>query len=140
MEYIVGIFWVLFALFIAFKFIRSVRIVPAQEVLIVERLGRYHQTLNAGLHFLIPFIDKVTYSHTLKEQAIEVQPQICITKDNVQVKVDGVLYLKILDAQKASYGIEDYRFAAIQLAQTTMRAVIGTLELDKTFEARDSIN
>ncbi|HNI90577.1 MAG TPA: SPFH domain-containing protein, partial [Leptospiraceae bacterium] len=118
MEYIVGIFWVLFALFIAFKFIRSVRIVPAQEVLIVERLGRYHQTLNAGLHFLIPFIDKVTYSHTLKEQAIEVQPQICITKDNVQVKVDGVLYLKILDAQKASYGIEDYRFAAIQLAQT----------------------
>jgi regulator of protease activity HflC (stomatin/prohibitin superfamily) len=85
-------------------------------------------------------VDKVTYAHTLKEQAIEVQPQICITKDNVQVKVDGVLYLKILDAQKASYGIEDYRFAAIQLAQTTMRAVIGTLELDKTFEARDSIN
>ena len=85
-------------------------------------------------------MDKVTYAHTLKEQAIEVQPQICITKDNVQVKVDGVLYLKILDAQKASYGIEDYRFASIQLAQTTMRAVIGTLELDKTFEARDSIN
>lgn len=140
MEYVVGIFWVFFSLFIAFQFIRSVRIVPAQEVLIVERLGRYYQTLNAGLHFLVPFVDKVTYSHTLKEQAIEVQPQICITKDNVQVKVDGVLYLKILDAQKASYGIEDYRFAAIQLAQTTMRAVIGTLELDKTFEARDSIN
>lgn len=136
----VYVFWVAFSLYIAFKFIRSVRIVAAQEILIVERLGKYHQTLNAGLHFLIPFLDKVTYAHTLKEQAIEVQPQICITKDNVQVKVDGVLYLKILDAQKASYGIEDYRFASIQLAQTTMRAVIGTLELDKTFEARDSIN
>jgi regulator of protease activity HflC (stomatin/prohibitin superfamily) len=140
MEYIVSVFWVGFSLYLAFQFIRSVRVVAAQEILIVERLGRYHQTLNAGLHFLIPFVDKVTYAHTLKEQAIEVQPQICITKDNVQVKVDGVLYLKILDAQKASYGIEDYRFASIQLAQTTMRAVIGTLELDKTFEARDSIN
>ncbi|MBP7282596.1 MAG: paraslipin [Leptospiraceae bacterium] len=140
MDNFVYVFWVAFSLYIAFKFIRSVRIVAAQEILIVERLGKYHQTLNAGLHFLIPFLDKVTYAHTLKEQAIEVQPQICITKDNVQVKVDGVLYLKILDAQKASYGIEDYRFASIQLAQTTMRAVIGTLELDKTFEARDSIN
>lgn len=140
MENVIYVFWVVFSLYIAFKFIQSVRIVPAQEVLIVERLGKYHQTLNAGLHFLIPFVDRVTYRHTLKEQAIEVQPQICITKDNVQVKVDGVLYLKTLDAQKASYGIEDYRFAAIQLAQTTMRAVIGTLELDKTFEARDSIN
>ena len=140
MENFIYVFWVIFSLYIAFKFIQSVRIVPAQEVLIVERLGKYHQTLNAGLHFLIPFLDRVTYRHTLKEQAIEVQPQICITKDNVQVKVDGILYLKIHDAQKASYGIEDYRFAAIQLAQTTMRAVIGTLELDKTFEARDSIN
>lgn len=140
MDQIIIVFWVAFSLYIAFQFFRSVRVVPAQEVLIVERLGKYHQTLNAGLHFLIPFVDKVTYRHTLKEQAIEVQPQICITKDNVQVKVDGVLYLKILDAQRASYGIEDYRFAAIQLAQTTMRAVIGTLELDKTFEARDSIN
>ncbi|MBK9501528.1 MAG: paraslipin [Leptospiraceae bacterium] len=140
MDIVLIVFWIVFFLYIGFKFVRSVRIVAAQEVLIVERLGRYYETLNAGLHFLIPFVDKVTYAHTLKEQAIEVQPQICITKDNVQVKVDGVLYLKILDAQKASYGIEDYRFAAIQLAQTTMRAVIGTLELDKTFEARDSIN
>ncbi|MBK8393997.1 MAG: paraslipin [Leptospiraceae bacterium] len=140
MDTIIPAFWVVFLLYIAFKFIQSVRIVPAQEILIVERLGRYHQSLNAGLHFLIPFADKVTYRHTLKEQAIEVEPQICITKDNVQVKVDGVLYLRILDAQRASYGIEDYRFASIQLAQTTMRAVIGTLELDKTFEARDSIN
>jgi regulator of protease activity HflC (stomatin/prohibitin superfamily) len=133
-------FWILFSLFIAFKFIRSVRIVPAQEVLIVEWLGKYDKTLNAGLHFLVPFFHKVTYTHTLKEQAIEVATQICITKDNVQVKVDGVLYMKILDPKSASYGIEDYRFASIQLAQTTMRAIIGTMELDKTFEARDSIN
>ena len=90
MDNFVYVFWVAFSLYIAFKFIRSVRIVAAQEILIVERLGKYHQTLNAGLHFLIPFLDKVTYAHTLKEQAIEVQPQICITKDNVQVKVDGV--------------------------------------------------
>ncbi len=135
-----GIFWTLFTIVIAYKFIRSVRVVPAQEVLIVEWLGKYDKTLNAGLHFLVPFFHKVTYNHILKEQAIEVQPQICITKDNVQVKVDGVLYLKILDPKAASYGIEDYRFAAIQLSQTTMRAIIGTMELDKTFEARDSIN
>jgi regulator of protease activity HflC (stomatin/prohibitin superfamily) len=134
------VFWALFTIFVAFKFVRSVRVVAAQEVLIVEWLGKYDKTLNAGLHFLVPFFHKVTYSHTLKEQAIEVQPQICITKDNVQVKVDGVLYLKILDPKAASYGIDDYRFASIQLAQTTMRAIIGTMELDKTFEARDSIN
>ncbi|MCE9499082.1 MAG: paraslipin [Leptospira sp.] len=133
-------FWVLFFVYLAFKFVRSVRVVPAQEVLIVERLGKYHGTLHAGLHLLIPFFDKVRYTQTLKEQAIEVQPQICITKDNVQVKVDGILYLRVIDQEKASYGIEDYRFATIQLAQTTMRAVFGTLELDKTFEARDSIN
>lgn len=134
------IFWGLFVLYVAYKFWKSVNIVPSQEVRIVERLGKYNETLHAGLHLLIPFIDKVTYVHTLKEQAIEVQPQICITKDNVQVKVDGVLYLKMLDPQKASYGIEDYKFAAIQLAQTTMRAVIGMMELDKTFEARETIN
>ena len=137
---VITIFWILFVIFIAYKFIRSVRIVPAQEVLIVEYLGKYDKTLNSGLHFLIPFFHKVTYSHTLKEQAIQVEPQICITKDNVQVKVDGVLYLRILDPKSASYGIEDYRFASIQLAQTTMRAIIGTMELDKTFEARDIIN
>jgi regulator of protease activity HflC (stomatin/prohibitin superfamily) len=140
MAYVVITFWVLFFLYIAFKLVRSIRIVPAQEILIVERLGKYSQTLHSGLHLLIPFIDKVTYAQTLKEQAVEVQPQICITKDNVQVKVDGVLYLKVLDAQKASYGIDDYKFASIQLAQTTMRAVIGTMELDKTFEAREVIN
>lgn len=132
--------WVAAIIYIAFKFIRSIRIVNAQEVLIVERLGKYNQTLEAGLHFLIPFIDNITYKHILKEQAIEVQPQTCITKDNVQVKVDGVLYLKVIDPYKASYGIEDYKFASIQLSQTTMRAVIGTMDLDETFEAREGIN
>ncbi|MCB1176340.1 MAG: paraslipin [Leptospiraceae bacterium] len=133
-------FWAILILYVAFKLVRSVRIVHSQEVMIVERLGNYHQTLQAGIHLLIPFLDKVTYTHTLKEQAMEVQPQICITKDNVQVKVDGILYIKILDPKAASYGIEDYAFAAIQLAQTTMRAVIGTMELDRTFEAREVIN
>jgi regulator of protease activity HflC (stomatin/prohibitin superfamily) len=120
--------------------IRSIRIVHSQEVMIVERLGKYYETLHAGIHILIPFIDKVTYIHTLKEQAIEVQPQICITKDNVQVRVDGVLYIKVLNPELASYGIDDYVFASVQLAQTTMRAVIGTMELDKTFEAREILN
>ncbi|MCB1142077.1 MAG: paraslipin [Leptospiraceae bacterium] len=134
------VFWTVFILYIGFKTLRSIRIVNAQEVLIVERLGKYHMTLEAGLHLLIPFIDKVTYKHILKEQAIEVQPQICITKDNVQVKVDGILYLKVMEPYKASYGIEDYRFSSIQLCLTTMRAVIGTMDLDQTFEARDQIN
>lgn len=134
------IIWSAAIIYVAFKFIRSIRIVNAQEVLIVERLGKYHQTLEAGLHFLIPFFDNITYKHILKEQAIEVQPQICITKDNVQVKVDGVLYIKVMDPYKASYGIEDYKFASIQLSQTTMRAVIGTMDLDETFEAREIIN
>jgi regulator of protease activity HflC (stomatin/prohibitin superfamily) len=134
------VFWPIFFLFLAYKVIRSVRIVHSQEVMIVERLGNYHQTLHAGIHLLIPFVDEVRYSHTLKEQAIEVQPQICITKDNVQVRVDGILYLKVLNPELASYGIEDYIFSAVQLAQTTMRAVIGTMELDKTFEAREILN
>lgn len=132
--------WTVAILYVAFKFIRSIRIVNSQEVLIKERLGKYNETLEAGLHFLIPFVDNITYKHILKEQAIEVQPQTCITKDNVQVKVDGVLYLKVIDPYKASYGIADYKFAAIQLSQTTMRAVIGTMDLDETFEAREGIN
>jgi regulator of protease activity HflC (stomatin/prohibitin superfamily) len=134
------VFWTVFILFIIFKTVRSIRIVNAQEVLIVERLGKYKSTLEAGLHLLIPFIEKVTYKHVLKEQAIDVNPQICITKDNVQVKVDGFLYVKVMEPYKASYGIEDYKFSAIQLCQTTMRAVIGTMDLDQTFEAREQIN
>ncbi|MEM7181544.1 MAG: stomatin-like protein [Spirochaetota bacterium] len=140
MSIVVIIFWVVFVLYIGFKLVASIRIVPTKEVLIVERWGRYHDTLHAGIHFMVPFMDRVAYRHTLKEQAIEVDPQICITKDNVQVKVDGVLYIVILDPQKASYGIQDYKFASAQLAQTSMRAIIGTMDLDKTFESRDVIN
>ncbi len=117
-----------------------VKIVPQRTAIIVERLGKYKATYTAGFQVLIPFIDKIRYRHTLKEQAIDVAPQICITKDNISVEVDGVLYLQVLDAQKASYGIDNYRFASIQIAQTTMRSVIGKLELDKTFEERETIN
>ncbi len=120
--------------------LRSIRIVAARTVLVVERLGKYSNTLQAGFHVLIPFIDKVSYTHSLKEQAIDVPSQPCFTFDNVKVDVDGVLYYKVVDPRKASYGITNYEYATIQLAQTTMRSVMGKLELDKTFEERDSIN
>jgi regulator of protease activity HflC (stomatin/prohibitin superfamily) len=119
---------------------RSIRIVPAQSVLVVERLGKYATTLHAGFHVLVPFIDKVAYTHSLKEQAVDVPTQPCFTWDNVKVDVDGVLYFRVVDPKKASYGITNFRYATIQLAQTTMRSVIGKLELDKTFEERDAIN
>nr|MCU0825598.1 paraslipin [Leptospira sp.] len=140
MEAIIVGFWALVALYIIYKLFRCIRIIPATDVLIVERLGKYSRSLKAGFHILIPFIDRDAYYHTLKEQAIDVQPQICITNDNVQVKVDGVIYLRIIDPVRASYGIEDYKFASIQLAQTTMRSVIGTMELDKTIGEKDLIN
>jgi regulator of protease activity HflC (stomatin/prohibitin superfamily) len=117
-----------------------VKIVPQRTAIIVERLGKYKSTYIAGFQIIIPFIDKVRYRHTLKEQAMDVAPQICITKDNIAVEVDGILYLQVLDPQKASYGIDNYKFASIQIAQTTMRSVIGKLELDKTFEEREAIN
>jgi len=117
-----------------------IKIVPQRTAIIVERLGKYRATFTAGFQILIPFIDKVRYRHTLKEQAIDVAPQICITRDNIAVEVDGILYLQVLDPQKASYGIDNYRFASIQIAQTTMRSVIGKLELDRTFEERETIN
>ena len=117
-----------------------IKIVPQRTAIIVERLGKFKSVYSAGFQVLIPFIDKVRYRHTLKEQAIDVASQTCITKDNIAVEVDGVLYLQVLDPQKASYGIDNYRFASIQIAQTTMRSVIGKLELDKTFEERESIN
>ena len=117
-----------------------VKIVPQRTAIIVERLGKYKATYTAGFQILIPFIDKIRYRHTLKEQAIDVAPQTCITRDNIAVEVDGILYLQVLDPQKASYGIDNYRFASIQIAQTTMRSVIGKLELDKTFEERETIN
>jgi regulator of protease activity HflC (stomatin/prohibitin superfamily) len=117
-----------------------IKVVPQRTAIIVERLGKYRATFTAGFQILIPFIDKIRYRHTLKEQAIDVAPQICITRDNIAVEVDGILYLQILDPQKASYGIDNYRFASIQIAQTTMRSVIGKLELDRTFEERETIN
>ena len=121
-------------------FVKTVRIVPQKEAFIIQRLGKYHGTLEAGFHILIPFIDKLAYKHTLKEQTVDVPSQSCITKDNIAVEMDGILYLQVVDPRKASYGIEDYLFASIQLAQTTMRSIIGRLELDKTFEERDTIN
>ena len=128
-------------IFLGFILIVSmIKIVPQRTAIIVERLGKYRATYTAGFQLLIPFFDKVRYRHTLKEQAIDVAPQICITRDNIAVEVDGILYQQVLDAQKASYGIDNYRFASIQIAQTTMRSVIGKLELDKTFEERETIN
>ena len=128
------------AVFAFLILINSVRIVPQRSAFIVERLGKYEATLTAGFHILIPFVDRVAYKHTLKEQAIDVASQSCITRDNIAVEVDGILYLQVMDPQKASYGIDHYGFASIQIAQTTMRSIIGKLELDKTFEERDTIN
>jgi len=127
----------IFAVVIFFK---TIRIVPQKIAFIIERLGKYSTTLDAGFHVLVPFLDKVAYKHTLKEQAVDVPPQACITKDNIAVEVDGILYMQVVDPRKASYGIDNYRFAATQLAQTTMRSVMGKLDLDKTFEERETIN
>ena len=120
--------------------VKTAVVVPQQNAYIVESLGKYSRTLGAGFHILIPFLERVAYRHTLKEQAIDVEEQICITSDNVQVGVDGVLYLQVMEASKASYGIGDYLFAIAQLAQTTLRSEIGKIELDKTFEERSHIN
>lgn len=134
----------LFFLFVAVSFIialvRGIRVVPNKTVLIVERLGRYSRSLEAGFHILIPLFDKVRYKQTLKEQAIDVPAQDCFTKDNVKVRIDGVLYMYIFDPVKASYEISNYSYATILLAQTTMRSVVGQLDLDDTFEARERIN
>lgn len=119
---------------------KTARIVPQQSAYVVERLGRYSRTLGAGFHILVPFIDTVQYKHSLKETAIDIPEQICITRDNVQVAIDGILYLKILDPQRASYGINDHRFAITQLAQTALRSEVGKIELDRTFEERTNIN
>lgn len=120
--------------------VKTAVVVPQQEAFVVERLGRYHAVLEAGFHVLVPFFDAIRYRHSLKEQAIDVPEQICITRDNVQVGVDGVLYLKVLNPERASYGIQDYIFAISQLAQTTLRSEIGKIDLDRTFEERTSIN
>jgi len=127
-------------LFVLVAFFKTIRIVPQKQAFIVQRLGKYHATLEAGFHVLVPFIDKVAYKHTLKEQAVDVAAQQCITKDNIAVEVDGILYMQVIDPKKASYGIDNFRFAVTQLAQTTMRSVMGKLDLDKTFEEREMIN
>ena len=121
-------------------FFKTIRIVPQKSAYIIERLGKYSNTLEAGFHVLVPFLDRVAYKHTLKEQAVDVLPQMCITKDNIAVEVDGILYMQVVDPKNASYGIDRYAFASTQLAQTTMRSVIGKLDLDKTFEERETVN
>jgi len=130
----------IFAAFIVFVVVKTAVVVPQQNAFVVERLGKFHGILTAGFHILFPFVDVIRYKHSLKEQALDIPEQICITRDNVQVAVDGVLYLKILDPERASYGISDYYFAIIQLAQTTLRSEIGKIELDRTFEERTHIN
>ena len=127
-------------IFLFISFLSTFKVVPQRSVYIVERLGKYSRTLDAGFHILIPFIDKVAYRQNLKEQAIDVASQICITKDNIAVEVDGILYLQVIDPQKASYGIDNYKFAVVQISQTTMRSIIGKMELDKTFEERETVN
>jgi len=119
---------------------RTATVVPQQSAYVIENLGKYSRTLRAGFHILIPFVERVAYKHSLKEIAIDVPEQVCITKDNVQVGVDGVLYLQVMDPQRASYGIHDYVFAISQLAQTTLRSEIGRIDLDRTFEERGAIN
>lgn len=118
----------------------SVKVVPQQRAYIVERLGKFNTTLQPGITFIIPFLDRIAYKHGLKEQAYDIHEQVCITKDNVQVRVDGVIFLQVIDPHKASYGINDYVFAVTQLAQTTMRSEIGKIDLDKTFVERMAIN
>ena len=119
---------------------RTATVVPQQSAYVVENLGRYSRTLQAGFHILIPFVERIAYRHNLKEEAVDITEQVCITKDNVQVGVDGVLYLKVLNAERASYGIADYIFAITQLAQTTLRSEVGKIDLDRTFEERTTIN
>ena len=125
---------------VIFVIARTAVIVPQQRAFVVESLGKYSRTLDAGFHILLPFIEKAAYKHSLKEQALDIHEQICITRDNVQVGVDGVLYLKVLDPKSASYGIGDYVFAISQLAQTTLRSEIGQIDLDRTFLERANIN
>lgn len=131
---------VLLALLFVVVLAKSAVVVPNQSAYVVERLGKFHTVLYAGFHILVPFIDRVAYRRTLKEQVLDVPKQTCITRDNVSVDIDGVLYLQVITPEKSAYGISDYEWGAIQLAQTSMRSVIGMLELDKTFEERAHIN
>ena len=128
-------------LILAIVFIsQSIRIVPQQSAWVVERLGKFDRSMQAGLNFLVPFVERVAYKHSLKEIPLDVPSQICITRDNTQLQVDGILYFQVTDPMRASYGSSDYISAVTQLAQTTLRSIIGKMELDKTFEERDLIN
>ena len=133
------VFFIL-ALVVIIVIARTAVVVPQQSAYVVERLGRFHATMNAGFHVLVPFVDVIRYRHSMKETALDIPAQVCITRDNVQVGVDGVLYLKVLNAERASYGISDYLFAISQLAQTTLRSEVGKIDLDRTFEERTNIN
>ncbi len=133
--------WIfILAIFVIVVIIKIAIIVPNKYEIVVERLGKYNTTLTSGFHIIVPFIDRMAYKRCLKEEVLDVPEQTCITKDNVSVAIDGFLYLRVEDSQKSAYGIHDYKYGAVQLAQTALRSVIGTLELDKTFEERDSIN
>ncbi|SET00587.1 SPFH domain-containing protein [Thalassotalea agarivorans] len=127
-------------LVILFIIYQLLLVVPMREVAVVERLGKFRAVLQPGFHFLIPFIDRVAYAHDTREQVLDVPPQSCISKDNIQIEVDGLVYIKVMDGHKASYGIEDYRIAAVNLAQTTMRSEIGKLNLGQTFSEREQLN
>lgn len=129
-----------FAVLVVITLLKTATIVPQRSAYVIERLGKYSRTLQAGFHILVPFIDRIAYRHSLKEIAVAVPEQNCVTRDNIQVTVDGVLYLQVVDGHDASYGIHDYMYAATQLAQTTLRSVIGKTDLDKTFEEREFIN
>ena len=130
---------IIFVVALVFVF-KTINVVPQQNAWVVERLGKYHATLAPGLNIVVPFVDRVAYKHSLKEIPLDVPPQVCITRDNTQLQVDGILYFQVTDAMRASYGSSNYLQAITQLAQTTLRSVIGKMELDKTFEERDHIN
>lgn len=129
-----------FSVIIIIAIMKGARVVPQRSAFVIERLGKYSRTLDAGFHVLIPFLDSVVAKHSLKEQVIDVPSQMCITRDNIAIEIDGVLFLQVLDPMKATYGITNYFTAASQLAQTTLRSEIGKMDLDRTFEERDSIN
>ena len=134
------IVFILIAVLVVIVIAKTARVMPQQNAFVVERLGKYKKTLEPGFHILLPFVDVIRYKHGLKERAVDIPEQICITRDNVQVGVDGVLYLKVMDPKRASYGVGEYLFAIIQLAQTTLRSEIGKIDLDRTFEERTAIN
>ena len=134
------IIFAVLAVFVVVVLVKTAVVVPQRMEFIVERLGKYSKTLGAGFHILVPFLDRVAYNRSLKEVVIDVQSQTCITADNISIAVDGVLYMQVMDSKKSAYGIDNYELAAAQLAQTSLRSVIGKIELDKTFEERDTLN